>query len=100
MALRDTSWVLDTAGAVKEANGIVVTSTATQEGIIIVPVGSYTRNRTKETKVWTNLTEAAAQKVVDTRAGDTNTRWQMQEKARYLGAYELTRTVDSRGAWS
>jgi len=104
MALRDTSWALDTSRAFIDSRAIVTSGAPTQETLCI-QFGAdtntiYTRTHTIVTKEWICMTYAGAKAAADTRAGDTGHRIKYVEDNRYTGAYKLLVEVDSRTDWS
>ena len=103
MALRAKAWAYDTSDTGNElqtANAIVIQSAKSSESIVTWSGPIYSRTRTKLTREWINMTEAGAQAVVDTMAGDTNSKFTASEANRILSAYTLTQTVDSRSAYT
>jgi len=103
MALRDTTWAYDTSDTGSElqvANGIITQSTKTSYKVYSFGGGIRSRTRSKFTREWINMTESGAQRVVDTLAADTNSKWTSSEANRIIGAYKLTQVVDSQSGWT
>jgi len=98
MALRDTSWIVD-------SHAIVESEEAQSQSLLFAFFGStatYTRTINRIRKVWVALTEDAARAYKDSsgRAADTNTTWSMQEDNRIIGSYRLQADIDSTSEWT
>ena len=99
MALRDTSWLQDTTGAVQTGNFIVLDNKKLPRKLIFFN-SVLTAQITKTTSEAINVTQAAALAFVTNHAFDTNTTYSYQETERINGAYKVTRYIDSHGSWS
>jgi len=93
MALRDTTWITDTHAIRRSYKAI-------GDKVFFFPAGPINRVRKVIVDDWIALEYAGAQKYADTHATDTNTSFAITESNMILGAYKLTRTVDSKAAWS
>ena len=103
MALRDTSWVLDTADASKDSQSIITKYDKDPNESIFLTTGTeLTRSRTIVTREWICLTGAAAQSVVDTKAvtPDTKATYKAVPTNQIVGAWKVVKHLDSRSAWS
>ena len=104
MALRDTSWIQDTAGTLQLANSNLVSKNKNSNETREIAYGNvrvtWTRSVVRNRRVWVCVTEAAASAAVDCHAGDTNQTLSMQEADRITGAYEVVLDVDSTGTWA
>lgn len=103
MALRDTTWMWDTAtSSVKVANAILVGKSG---GVEIVSQGTGTQSRinTTTTYEFVAVTKAAALAFDSKISNDTsNTTKQVaiREVNRIVGEYGVTYTVNNRTGWS
>jgi len=91
MALRDTSWIVDSH----------FLETSRKVGVEIFTFFFGTAVTRRRTRTITDaecvaVTKAAAQNFVDTTI-DTNTAYRAVEDVRYCGAWKVLRHVDSRG---
>jgi len=102
MSLRDTTWLMDTAGTPKDSNSIIVSRQ--KGGVEEISSGGSTvsRTRTVVTRVWQGVTYAAGAAFQDCVAADTsnNDIVYLREKNRYTGEYEVTKTTDSKGGYA
>lgn len=93
MALRDTSWIQDST-AIRRSKKTV------GERVYFFPFGPLERTRTVVVDDWIALTQAAAEAYQTAHSTDTNTTYSVNQTNMILGAYKLTRTVDSKGNWN
>ena len=93
MALRDTSWITDT-------HAIGVDYEKSWEKIWSANGASYYKTVVRSVDEWICLTESAAKAYVDAHASDTNETHRALETNRVIGAWKLTRSVDSDSGWT
>ena len=103
MALRDTSWVLDTVGAFKDANANITNYAANKRYTSKVTLSGSTwttqllsQNITIVDREWICLTEAAAKNVVDAKAAFDVTAVEVN---RILGEFKVVQHSQTRGDW-
>ena len=108
MALRDTTWFMDTSDTGSEtvpldSNAVIIEyNKKAAETLILADGSSLTRSRTMITSEWMCMTYLAAKRAVDTEQANpiANSEFQAVLTNQVGNAWKIVRHVDSIGSWN